>query len=65
MDGEIEGVKDVCLGVPVKLGISGIERIIPIIMTERERTAFLKAAEVVKKDTDLVINAVDEDIFPK
>ena len=65
LDGEIEGVKDVCLGVPVKLGISGIERIIPIIMTERERTAFLKAAEVVKKDTDFVVKAIDEDISSK
>ena len=62
LDGEIEGVDDVCLGVPVKLGINGIERIIPIIMTERERTAFLKAAEVVKKDTNFVVNALDDDI---
>ena len=61
LDGEIEGVEDVCLGVPVKLGISGIERIIPIIMTERERTAFLKAAETVKKDTNFVVNAIDEE----
>jgi malate dehydrogenase len=65
LDGEIEGVDDVCLGVPVKLGISGIERIIPIIMTERERTAFLKAAETVKKDTDFVVKALDEDISSK
>jgi malate dehydrogenase len=59
LDGEIEGVADVCLGVPVKLGISGIERIIPIIMTERERKAFLKAAETVKSETDSVINAIN------
>ncbi len=65
LDGEIEGVEDVCLGVPVKLGISGIERIIPIIMTERERTAFLKAAETVKKDTDSVVKAVKENILFK
>ncbi len=65
LDGEIEGVEDVCLGVPVKLGISGIERIIPIIMTERERKAFLKAAETVKKDTNSVIEAIDEDILSK
>ncbi len=59
LDGEIEGVADVCLGVPVKLGISGIERIIPIIMTERERKAFLKAAETVKSETDSVIKAIN------
>jgi malate dehydrogenase len=59
LDGEIEGVQDVCLGVPVKLGIDGIERIIPIIMTERERNAFLKAAETVKKRTEEVMKAID------
>ena len=59
LDGEIEGVEDVCLGVPVKLGIDGIERIIPIIMTERERKAFLKAAEEVKTKTEEVMNAID------
>lgn len=59
LDGEIEGVEDVCLGVPVKLGIDGIERIIPIIMTERERKAFLKAADEVKTKTEEVMNAID------
>ncbi len=59
LNGEIEGVADVCLGVPVKLGIGGIERIIPIIMTERERKAFLKAAETVKSETDSVIKAIN------
>lgn len=59
LDGEIEGVEDVCLGVPVKLGIDGIERIIPIIMTERERKAFLKAAETVKTRTEEIMNAID------
>jgi len=41
------------------LGIGGIERIIPIIMTERERKAFLKAAESVKKSTVDVMKAID------
>lgn len=59
LDGEIEGVNDVCLGVPVKLGIDGIERIIPIIMTERERNAFLKAAETVKSGTEEVMKAIN------
>jgi malate dehydrogenase len=59
LNGEIEGVADVCLGVPVKLGIGGIERIIPIIMTERERKAFLKAAETVKSETDSVLKAIN------
>ena len=34
-------------------------------MTERERTAFLRAAEIVKKDTDFVVNAIDEDLSSK
>lgn len=59
LEGEIEGVNDVCLGVPVKLGIKGIERIIPIIMTERERKSFLKAAETIKSGTDEVMKAID------
>lgn len=59
LEGEIEGVEDVCLGVPVKLGLKGIERIIPIIMTERERKAFLKAAETVKSGTDEVMKAIN------
>ena len=52
-------MEDVCLGVPVKLGIKGIERIIPIIMTERERKAFLKAAEGVKKYTEDILSCVN------
>ncbi len=48
LDGEIEDIKDVCLGVPVKLGINGIERIIPIKMSQNEIDAFKKAAKFVK-----------------
>ncbi len=59
LESEIEGVENVCLGVPVKLGLKGIERIIPIIMTERERKAFLKAAESVKKATDEVVAEIN------
>jgi malate dehydrogenase len=59
LDGEIKGVKDVCLGVPVKLGINGIERIIPIKMNDNETNAFLKAAEFVKKRTDEVMNKLE------
>ncbi|MCE5215104.1 MAG: malate dehydrogenase [Methanobacterium sp.] len=55
LEGEIEDIKDVCLGVPVKLGINGIERIIPIKMNDNETKAFLNAAEVVKKRTEEVM----------
>lgn len=59
LDGEIEDVKDVCLGVPVKLGINGIERIIRIKMNENETQAFINAAEFVKKATDEVMSTVE------
>ncbi|MDD3985725.1 MAG: malate dehydrogenase [Methanobacterium sp.] len=59
LESEIEGVENVCLGVPVKLSINGIERIIPIIMTAKERKAFLKAAKSVKKTTDEVMAEIN------
>ncbi len=55
LEGEIEGITDVCLGVPVKLGIEGIEGILPIKMSENERSAFIEAAEVVKEDTENIM----------
>lgn len=55
LEGEIEGIDDVCLGVPVKLGIEGIEGILPIKMSENEREAFIEAAEAVKKDTENIM----------
>ncbi len=60
LEGEIEGINDVCLGVPVKLGIDGIEGILPIKMSDTERKAFIKAAEVVKKDTETIQNYLEE-----
>lgn len=59
LDGEIKDVKDVCLGVPVKLGINGIERIIPIKMNDNETDAFLKAADFVKERTDEVMKNLE------
>jgi malate dehydrogenase len=55
LDGDIDDIKDVCLGVPVKLGINGIERIIPIKMNSNETEAFLNAAKIVKERTEEVI----------
>jgi len=60
LESEIEAVNDVCLGVPVKLGINGIERIIRIKMSEKEKKAFLKAAESVKSNTKEVMESLDE-----
>lgn len=59
LEGEIEGITDVCLGVPVKLGINGIEGILPIKMSEDERESFMKAAEVVKEDTEKVMKRLN------
>jgi len=61
LDGEIEGVKDVCLGVPVKLGIDGVEKIIPIKMSPDEKEAFLMAADAVRKSTEEVLNYISEE----
>lgn len=61
LEGEIENVHDVCLGVPVKLGIDGVEKIIPIKMSEDEKVAFLKAADFVKKSTDEVIQLINKE----
>jgi malate dehydrogenase len=59
LDGEIEGIKDVCLGVPVKLGINGIERIIPIKMNDNETKAFKNAANIIKMNTKRVMDSLE------
>ncbi len=51
LEGEIENIEDVCLGVPVKLGIEGIKGVLPIKMSEKEMKSFLEASDVVKKET--------------
>jgi len=55
LEDEIEGVNDVCLGVPVKLGINGVERIIRVKANDNEIKAFILAAKSVKKTTDEVM----------
>ena len=60
LDGEIEGVKDVCMGVPVKLGRNGVEQIISLKMSDEETRGFLEAATTIKKSTDEVIAILKE-----
>ena len=48
LDGEY-GLKDICFGVPVKLGASGVESIIELQLTEEEKKLVAKSAESVKK----------------
>ena len=48
LDGEY-GLKDICFGVPVKLGASGVESVIELQLTEEEKKLVAKSAESVKK----------------
>ncbi|EKQ54989.1 MAG: malate/lactate dehydrogenase [Methanobacterium sp. Maddingley MBC34] len=59
LDGEIDDVSDVCLGVPVKLGINGVERIISGKMSDNELEDFKTAARVVKNATNEVMASVE------
>ena len=51
LDGEY-GVKGLYVGVPVKLGRSGVEQIIEITLTAEEQTAFQKSAGAVRELVD-------------
>jgi malate dehydrogenase len=48
LDGEY-GLKDMCFGVPVKLGADGAEAIIELQLTDEEKKLIAKSAESVKK----------------
>ncbi|HVP79066.1 MAG TPA: malate dehydrogenase [Thermodesulfobacteriota bacterium] len=48
LDGEY-GLKDICFGVPVKLGAGGAEAIIELQLMEEEKKLVAKSAESVKK----------------
>jgi malate dehydrogenase len=48
LDGEY-GLKDICFGVPVKLGAKGVEAVIELQLTEEEKKLVTKSAESVKK----------------
>jgi len=48
LDGEF-GLKDICFGVPVKLGGGGVEAIIELELTAEEKELVTKSAESVKK----------------
>jgi malate dehydrogenase len=48
LDGEY-GLKDICFGVPVKLGAGGVEKVIELQLTEEEKGLVSKSAASVKK----------------
>jgi malate dehydrogenase len=43
------GIKDLFVGVPVKLGARGVEKIIEIKLNEEEKAALLRSADAVRK----------------
>jgi malate dehydrogenase len=48
------GVKDLFVGVPVKLGAKGVEEIIEITLTAAEQELLNKSAAAVKSLTDII-----------
>jgi malate dehydrogenase len=47
LDGEY-GLRDVCIGVPARLGASGIEQVVELPLTEAERAALTASAATVQ-----------------
>ncbi|MFH1483154.1 MAG: malate dehydrogenase [Chloroflexota bacterium] len=54
LDGEY-GIKDVSLGVPVKLGKEGIEQIVEIELTPQEQSALERSAAQVRELVDVMV----------
>ena len=58
LEGEIEGVECVSLGVPTVLSKKGVAMIVPIHMNDYERNKFTEAAKFVKELTDEVLETL-------
>ncbi|MCB0481339.1 MAG: malate dehydrogenase [Flavobacteriales bacterium] len=52
------GQKDICLGVPVILGKSGIERIVEVELGDAEKAKFAESADAVRKVNGLLESAL-------
>lgn len=56
------GMKDICIGVPCRIGKNGIEKIIELDLNEQEKTLFQKSAESLKEQfiqlTGTVLNSI-------
>ncbi|HID47385.1 MAG TPA: malate dehydrogenase [Methanothermococcus okinawensis] len=48
LNGEIDGIRGVCIGVPVKLGRRGVEEIVPIKICPQELETFRRSVQVLK-----------------
>jgi len=53
LEGEF-GLKDVFVGVPVKLGKNGVEKIIEVKLTDEEQALLVASANSVKEIMDVV-----------
>jgi malate dehydrogenase len=60
LDDEINGINDVCLGMPAIIGKNGLENIIPIRMDEEEMKRFIKAYRFVKNNTQTIMSYLHE-----
>ena len=49
------GIKDVCIGVPCRLGEKGIEQIIELDLNKQEKEAFIKSANYLKHQYKSII----------
>lgn len=61
LEGEIEGVEDVSLGVPAVTSKRGIEMIVPIHMNDVEKKKFIEAAQTVRDATYELKENLDTD----
>jgi len=48
------GIKDICIGVPCRLGKEGIEKVIEFDLNKEERPLFLKSTESIHEILDLI-----------
>lgn len=48
------GLKDICIGVPCRLGSTGVEEVIELDLNKKEKDSFLKAAESIKSQYNLL-----------
>ena len=52
------GLNDIFFGVPVQLGLNGIEKIVEYRLEEDERASLRQSAEAVRQTTDVLRNLV-------
>lgn len=60
LKGEVENVRNICLGVPTIISKNGVEMIVPIHMNHFERKEFFKAAITIRESTKEVMDYLNE-----